>query len=99
MFTRDELIEALEKEGLHFDEKCDFSEGGQIKWESRFDEIEAEHYETGFAPEMACDITDSYIDFCSILNSEIVFFERDTPIEVVVEASKKVVEKFYLDLL
>lgn len=98
MFSRNELIEALANEGLQFDETCDFSEGGQIKWESKFDEIEATHGETGFAPEMACDITDKYIDFCSILNSESVDFNEDTPLDEVVEKSKAIVVKFYLAL-
>ena len=98
MFTRNELIEALANEGLQFDETCDFSEGGQIKWESKFDEIEAEEGETGFAPEMACDITDTYIDFCSILNSESVDFNEDTRLDEVVEKSKVIIEKFYRDL-
>lgn len=102
MFTREELIEALKNEGLEFDEVCDFGDSGQIKWEQKFDALEADHGEIGFAPEMQCDIDEDSISFCSILNDKTIFFNKDFPnpptLEEIVEESKRIIEEFYRDL-
>lgn len=103
MFTRDELIKALEAEGMEFIEDGEMGEESEIAWHSKFEEIEREQGETGFSPFMGCGIDDKSICFTSILNSKALWFNRDLPgegptLEEYVEESKRIIEEFYRDL-
>jgi hypothetical protein len=97
--VRKAIIARFEAEGFVFEEVCDFSDGGQIKWQSKFDEIEKElGYEIGFDEFMACNLRDYSICFTSVRNSKVLYFSDFDTTDELIDASKEIIEKFYRDL-
>ena len=98
-FTKEEYIAALEAAGLEYNPNSLDYDDGEIKWQDKFNEIEAENgEEIGFSEFMACEITDTEVWFTSIQNEECLEFKHHA-LEDAVRLSKMIVEMFYRDLV
>lgn len=96
--VRKAMIARFEEEGFVFEEVCDFSDGGQIKWQKMFDEIEEEEGAIDFDEFMACDLTSHSVCLTSVRNTRALYFDEFETTDELIDEMKIIIERFYRDL-